>query len=48
MRFKAARTLTSSRCTVGADKAYDTRDFITGIREINMTPHVAQDIDRRG
>jgi transposase len=37
-----------ARCTVGADKAYDTRDFVAGIREINMTPHVAQIIDRRG
>lgn len=36
------------RCTVGADKAYDTRDFVAGIREINMTPHVAQNIERRG
>jgi len=38
----------SVRCTVGADKAYDTRDFVAGIRDINMTPHVAQNIDRRG
>jgi transposase len=36
------------RCTVGADKAYDTRDFVAGIRDFNMTPHVAQNIDRRG
>jgi transposase len=36
------------RCTVGADKAYDTRGFVAGVRGLNMTPHVAQNIDRRG
>lgn len=30
-----------ARKTVGADKAYDTRDFITGCRTRNVTPHVA-------
>ena len=36
------------RCTVGADKAYDTRDFVAGVRELHMTPHVAQNVERRG
>jgi transposase len=36
------------RSTVGADKAYDTRDFVAGVRELNATPHVAQNIERRG
>jgi len=27
--------------TLGADKAYDTRDFVHGLRELNITPHVA-------
>jgi transposase len=30
------------RITVGADKAYDTADFVAGLRERNATPHVAQ------
>jgi transposase len=27
--------------TVGADKAYDTRDFVAGCRDLGITPHVA-------
>ena len=34
--------------TVGADKAYDTVDFVQQVREIDMTPHVAQNDTRRG
>jgi transposase len=30
------------RKTVGADKNYDTEDFVAGCRELNVTPHVAQ------
>jgi len=30
------------RLTVGEDKAYDTSDHIDALREINVTPHVAQ------
>jgi transposase len=30
--------------TTGADKAYDTAAFVAGLREINVTPHVAQNI----
>jgi transposase len=30
------------RKTVGADKAYDTEDFVSGCRDVNVTPHVAQ------
>lgn len=32
----------SHRITVGADKAYDTADFVADVREIRCTPHVAQ------
>ena len=32
----------SRRITVGADKAYDTRDFITATRELNVTAHVSK------
>lgn len=37
-----------NRLTVGADKAYDTFDFIAGTRALNVTPHVAQNTARRG
>ena len=30
------------RITLGADKAYDTRDFVAGCRSMNVTPHVAK------
>ena len=30
------------RITVWADKGYDTRDFVTTCREMNVTPHVAR------
>jgi hypothetical protein len=36
------------RLTLGADKAYDTRDFVADLRQLNVTPHVAQnDTNRR-
>ena len=28
--------------SVGADRGYDTRDFVAEFRELNITPHVAQ------
>ncbi len=34
--------------TVGADKAYDTRDFIDACRNRNIVPHVACNDSRRG
>ena len=34
--------------TVGADKAYDTRDFVGDARALGVTPHVAQNTKRRG
>ncbi|PKN83114.1 MAG: hypothetical protein CVU47_00470 [Chloroflexi bacterium HGW-Chloroflexi-9] len=30
------------RSTLGTDRCYDTRDFVTGLRECGVTPHVAQ------
>jgi len=33
--------------TLGADKAYDTRDCIAAIRQQQVTPHVAQNTSRR-
>jgi len=32
----------SRRITVGADKGYDTQDFVMACREMNVTPHVAR------
>ena len=37
-----------TRVTVGADKAYDTREFVGECRQLNVTPHVAQNVKRRG
>lgn len=36
-----------ARKTVGADKAYDTESFVENCREINVTPHVAQNTSGR-
>jgi len=38
----------SQRVTVGGDKAYDTRDFVGECRNLNVTPHVAQNAKRSG
>jgi len=37
-----------SRVTVGADKGYDTKDFVAECRHLNVTPHVAQNVRRNG
>lgn len=34
--------------TVGGDKGYDTRDFVAECRNMNVTPHVAQNTKRNG
>ncbi|MFN3377347.1 MAG: IS5 family transposase, partial [Burkholderiaceae bacterium] len=34
--------------TVGADKAYDTKGFVKACRQIGVTPHVAQNLNRNG
>jgi transposase len=34
--------------TLGTDKAYDTADFVAHCRARNVTPHVAQNLERRG
>ena len=46
------RALTTRHGTVGADKGYDTREFVTTCRSLHITPHVAAKqrysaIDRR-
>jgi transposase len=40
MAAKIARP--GKRVTLGADKAYDRKDFVTTVRELGVTPHVAQ------
>lgn len=35
------------RRTLGADKAYDTHDFVEAVRDAKVTPHVAQNTSRR-
>ena len=35
------------RITVGADKGYDTRDFVAECRQLNATPQVSQNTKRR-
>jgi transposase len=37
----------SPGCTVGADKGYDTADFVTGATAKRITPHVAQNTSGR-
>src|SRR5262245_12609647 len=37
----------AKRITVGADKGFDTADFVSGMRDFNVTPHVAQNTTNR-
>jgi transposase len=37
----------TQRVTVGADKNYDTRDFVQRARDMSATPHVAQNANER-
>jgi transposase len=37
----------TGRVTVGADKGYDTRDFVQRARDMSATPHVAQNVNER-
>jgi transposase len=36
------------RITLGADKGYDTKDFVSEMRGMNVTPHVSQNTKRPG
>ena len=44
----AERIQGAERVTVAADKAYDTKDFVAVMRELNVTPHVTQNEKRPG
>jgi transposase len=37
-----------NRVTVGADKGYDTKDFVVECRNLKVTPHVTQNVNRNG
>jgi Transposase domain (DUF772)/Transposase DDE domain len=37
----------SRRLTLGADKAYDVREFVDDLRDLNVTPHIAQNTSNR-
>jgi hypothetical protein len=38
----------AQRVTIAADKGYDAKDFVQEIRNMNVTPHVAQNHNRNG
>jgi len=38
----------TKRITLGGDRGYDTKGFVAGCRERNVTPHVAQNLNRSG
>ena len=38
----------TGRVTVGGDKGFDTADFVRQCRNMRVTPHVAQNLGRRG
>ena len=38
----------SERATLAADKGYDTKDFVSEMRRMNVTPHVPQNTKRPG
>jgi len=43
-----AKDTPSKRRTLGGDKNYDTRDFVGCSRDLNVTPHVTQNVNRFG
>jgi transposase len=48
MIYARARRGPLRRRTVGADKGYDTADFVEVLRALRTTPHVTQNVSRRG
>ena len=48
MAWKTTAKMPGTRCvTLGGDKNYDTRDFVSTVREMHITPHVAQNTTGR-
>lgn len=48
LEMMAAQTDGQRRATLGGDKGYDVRGFVDDLRELQVTPHVAQNQKRRG
>jgi hypothetical protein len=46
MLARAARRR-AKRITAGGDRGYDTRDFVLSLRQLEVTPHVAQNTNQR-
>jgi transposase len=47
--LRMAKTMrTTQRVTLGGDKNFDTRDFVSRLRQMKITPHVAQNEKRLG
>ena len=46
MLARAARRR-GKRITAGGDRGYDTRDFVLSLRQLEVTPHVAQNTNKR-
>jgi transposase len=44
----AVKIATEHRKTLGADKGYDTKEFVEVMGVLKVTPHVAQNTERRG
>ena len=47
MRMVARHSPGSRRLTLGADKAYDVHGFVDDLRDLNVTPHIAQNTTNR-
>ena len=48
LKMLKRRRRKSGQVTVGGDKNYDTRGFVEAARELQVTPHVSQNTNRRG
>jgi len=47
VRMVARHSPGSRRLTLGADKAYDVHGFVDDLRDLNVTPHIAQNTTNR-
>ncbi|HAF08561.1 MAG TPA: IS5 family transposase [Chloroflexi bacterium] len=45
--LRQTRALRGEHATLGADRAYDTADFVRDVRALGLTPHVAQNTTNR-
>jgi hypothetical protein len=47
VRMLRRRRRGKRRKTLGADRSYDTKDFVKGCRDLGFTPHVAQNANEQ-